>query len=169
MQPYKVGSLLASDAGLQPVIAKAREINALSKLCFDFLPPGLARLVRAINFNDRPDRQLVLLAASPAAAAKLKMLSEALRLYLLQHGAQVNSVSVRVQPNGPGKPVAAVQKSAYFSTPTLDSLQALHDGMQASPAREALAGLLRRHDPKRVAEPRRRKEAGSPVGRKRRT
>ena len=75
MQPIKVGRLLASDAGLQPVIAKAREIGALSKLCFDFLPPGLARLVQAINLKDR---QLVLLAASPAAAAKLKLLSEGL-------------------------------------------------------------------------------------------
>ena len=91
MQPIKVGRLLASDAGLQPVIAKAREISALSKLCFDFLPPGLARLVRAITFNDRlKDRQLVLLAASPAAAAKLKLLSEALFTYVLQHGGQVN-------------------------------------------------------------------------------
>ncbi len=64
---------------MQPVVEKARLINALSKLCFDFLPPGLARLVRAINLNDRlKDRQLVLLAASPAAAAKLKLLSEAL-------------------------------------------------------------------------------------------
>ena len=67
MQPYKVGRLLASDASLQPVVEKARQISALSKLCFDFLPPGLARLVRAINFNDRPnDRQLVLLAAFSA-------------------------------------------------------------------------------------------------------
>ena len=101
MQPSKVGRLLASDAGLQPIVEKAREIGALSKLCFDFLPPGLARLVRAINFNNRSqDRQLVLIAASPAAAAKLKLLSEALCLFLLQQGAQVNSVSVRVQPGG---------------------------------------------------------------------
>ena len=97
MQPYKVGRLLASDASLQPVVEKARQINALSKLCFDFLPPGLARLVRAVNVKDR---QLVLLAASPAAAAKLKLLSGALLAYLLQQGAQVNSVSVRVQPEG---------------------------------------------------------------------
>jgi len=145
VQPYKVGSLLASDAGLQPVIAKAREINALSKLCFDFLPPGLARLVRAINFNDRPDRQLVLLAASPAAAAKLKMLSEALRLYFLQHGAQVNSVSVRVQPGSGNVPEVTVRSPRRLSGSALQGLQDLYRKLPDSPARRALKTLLDHH------------------------
>jgi hypothetical protein len=135
--------VLASDAGLQPVIAKAREIGALSKLCFDFLPPGLARLVRAINFNDRPqDRQLVLLAASPAAAAKLKLLSEALLTYVLQQGAQVNSVSVRVQPGAAPENVAPARQPRRLSRSALDALQALHRRLPDSPARTALKTLL---------------------------
>ena len=146
MQPSKVGRLLASDAGLQPVIAKAREISALSKLCFDFLPPGLARLVRATNLNNRPgDRQLVLLAASPAAAAKLKLLSEALRKYLSEQGAEVNSVYVRVQPGGipPGAgPDAAARRPARLSQSALAALQALYRRLPDSPAREALKTLL---------------------------
>ena len=142
VQPYKVGSLLASDAGLQPVIEKAREIGALSKLCFDFLPPGLARLVRAINFNDRPDRQLVLLAASPAAAAKLKMLSEALCLYFLQHGAQVNSVSVRVQPGAGSVSEVTPRAPRRLSATALGELKALHERLADSPARAALKALL---------------------------
>jgi hypothetical protein len=142
VQPHKVGKLLASDAGLQPVIAKAREINALSKLCFDFLPPGLARLVRAINFNDRPDRQLVLLAASPAAAAKLKLLSEPLSLYLLQHGAQVNSVSVRVQPGGWSVQEVTARAPRRLSATALQQLQGLYQKLPDSPARAALKNLL---------------------------
>ena len=142
MQPSKVGRLLASDAGLQPVIAKAREIGALSKLCFDFLPPGLARLVQAINLKDR---QLVLLAASPAAAAKLKMLSETLTVYLLQHGAQVNSVSVRVQPNARTAPDAAPRQPPRLSQSALASLRALHAKLTDSPARRALKTLLDHH------------------------
>ena len=143
MQPSKVGSLLASDAGLRPVAEKARLINALSKLCFDFLPPGLARLVRAINFNHRlGDRQLVLLAASPAAAAKLKLLSEALLTYLLQHGAQVNSVSVRVQPGAGAAPVAVPRQHRHLSRTALNALQALHQQLPDSPARTALKNLL---------------------------
>ena len=146
MQPSKVGRLLASDAGLQPVIAKAREISALSKLCFEFLPPGLARLVRAINFNDHPgNRQLVLLAASPAAAAKLKMLSEALTVYLLQERAQVNSVSVRVQP-GPGEGVEAAPKQAHLTRQALQELVALYQRLPESAFRKALKTLLDRHN-----------------------
>ncbi len=133
MQPSKVGRLLALDAGLQPVITKAREINALSKLCFDFLPPGLARLIRAVNLRDH---QLILLAASPAAAAKLKLLAEPLRTYVLEQGAEVNSVSVRVQP-GPG-PAGDVpsRQPARLSRGALDALQALYRRLPDSPARE---------------------------------
>ena len=130
---------LASDAGLQPVIAKAREISVLSKLCFDFLPPGLARLVRAVNLKDR---QLVLLAASPAAAAKLKLLSEALCLFLLQQGAQVNSVSVRVQPGGGPAPQGASRPPPRLSASALAALQALHRKLPDSAARSALKILL---------------------------
>ena len=143
MPPIKVGRVLASDAGLQPVVAKAREIGALSKLCFDFLPPGLARLVRAISFNDRlSERQLVLFAASPAAAAKLKLLSEALCKFLLQHGAQVNSVSVRVQPGAGTQAVAVERQARRLSGSAIEALQALHDRLPDSPARKALKTLL---------------------------
>lgn len=146
MQPTKVGRLLASDAGLQPVIAKARQIGALSKLCFDFLPSGLARLVRAISLNDRPgDRQLVLLAASPAAAAKLKLLSEALRKTLSERGAEVNSVSVRVQPgrgDSPGAADAAARQSPRLSARALAELETLYRKLPDSDARRALKTLL---------------------------
>jgi hypothetical protein len=140
VQPFKVGRLLASDAGLQPVIAKAREINALSKLCRGFLPPGLARLIRAVNLGR--DRQLILLAASPAAAAKLKLLAEPLRAYVLEQGAEVNSVSVRVQP-GP-EPAGDVpdRHPARLSRGALDALQALYSRLPDSPARGALKTLL---------------------------
>ena len=143
MQPFKVGRLLALDAGLQPVIAKAREISALSKLCFDFLPPGLARLVQAISFNDRlKDRQLVLLAASPAAAAKLKLLSEALLTYVLQQGGQVNSVSVRVQPGAAGAAAAPNRRRSHLSPTAVTALRTLYQQLPESAARKALKTLL---------------------------
>jgi hypothetical protein len=142
VQPSKVGRLLASDAGLQPVIAKAREISALSKLCFDFLPPGLARLVRAVNLRDR---QLVLLAASPAAAAKLKLLSEALCNYLLEQRAEVNSVSVRVQPVAGNVPEVTQRVPRRISPAALESLQTLYRKLPDSKARSALKTLLDHH------------------------
>jgi hypothetical protein len=142
VQPSKIGRVLASDASLQPVVEKARQIGALSKLCFDFLPPGLARLVRAINLKDR---QLVLLAASPAAAAKLKLLSEALLAFVMQQGAQVNSVSVRVQPGAGQENVTVSRPPRRLSATVLEGLQALHRRMPESPARSALKTLLDHH------------------------
>ena len=139
MQPSKVGRVLASDASLQPVVEKARHIGALSKLCFDFLPPGLARLVRAISLRDR---QLVLLAASPAAAAKLKLLSEALLTFVLQQGAQVNSVSVRVQPGAGNVSQVTPREARQLSQRALRELQDLHQRLPDSPARRALKSLL---------------------------
>ena len=139
MQPSKVGSLLASDASLQPVAEKARLINALSKLCFDFLPPGLARLVRAVNVKDR---QLVLLAASPAAAAKLKLLSETLRQFLSEQRAEVNSVSVRVQPGAGNVPEVTFRRPPQLSPRALQELRDLHQRLPDSPARSALKTLL---------------------------
>jgi len=134
--------VLASDPGLQPVVAKAREINALSKLCADFLPPELARLVQATSLRDR---QLVLLAASPAAAAKLKLRAETLRKYLMQQGAEVNSVSVRVQPGAAPAGDAPARQPARLSRGALDSLQALYHRMPESAARHALKALLDHH------------------------
>jgi hypothetical protein len=162
----KLGRILSTDGELQPLVAKARDIGALAGLVNGFLPRDLARQVRVANIREG---ELVLLAANSSAAAKLKLLAPSLSRFLVEQRMQVNSVSVRVQPNAPQTASAAVQKSAYFSTHTLDSLQALHDSIGPSPARDALGRLLRRHDPTRAAAPPPQKGAGSAATRKRRT
>jgi len=136
----KLDRLLAGVGELQPVLTKTREIRALAGLVDGFLPPDLARQVRVANIREG---ELVLLAANSSVAAKLKLLGPSLGRYLVEQRQQVNSVSVRVQPNAsrPGEPAAA-QKSAHFSTHALTALQALYEGMQDSPAREALRELL---------------------------
>jgi hypothetical protein len=138
----KLGRILSAEGELQPLVAKTREIAALAGLVDGFLPQDLARQVRVANIREG---ELVLVAANSAAAAKLKLLAPSLSRFLVEQRWQVNSVSLRVQPNAPRKASAAMQKSAYFSTPTLDSLQGLYDRMTDSPARQALGGILRRH------------------------
>jgi hypothetical protein len=142
----KLGRILSADGELQPLVAKARDIRVLAGLVDGFLPPDLAHQVRVANIREG---ELVLLAANSSAAAKLKLLAPSLSRFLVEQRIQVNSVSVRVQPNASHPAPVAPRKTAYFSTPTLDSLQALYDRMKASPAREALAGLLRRYGRKR--------------------
>jgi len=81
---------------LQPVLAKARDIRALAGLVTDFLPTDLASQARVANFRDG---EVILVAANSAAAAKLRLLAPSLCRYFCERRWEVNSVSVRVQPN----------------------------------------------------------------------
>ena len=139
MHPTKVGRLLAADPGLQPVVAKALEIAALSRLCVDFLPSELARRIRAVNLKDG---RFVLLAATPAAAAKLKLLSESLGKFLSEQGAKVNSVSVRVQPETGPVEEATERVHPQLSAAGISALRELYRKLPDSPARRALKTLL---------------------------
>lgn len=138
----KIGRVLSTDGQLQPVLAKARDLRALAGIVNGFLSADLARRTRLANLKDG---KLVLIADHSAAAAKLQLLAPALVRALEGQRWQVNSVSVRVQPNASRVAAPVVQKSVYLSTHTLDRLRELHDRMTASPARDALARMLRRH------------------------
>ena len=146
VRPLKLDRILAGEPALQPVLAKAHELRALAGLLEGFLPPDLARQTRVVNNRDG---ELILVAASPAAAAKLRLLAPSLVNFFLKQRLQVNSVSLRVQPNTPRGAVAAPQKSANFSTLTLDRLRKLYNSMGASPARDALGVLLQKRLPRK--------------------
>ena len=141
MRPTKLGRILAAEPTLQPVLTKAHELRALAGWLDGFLPPDLARQARVVNFREG---EIVLVAASSAAAAKLRLLAPSLVNFLSKQRLQVNSVSVRVQPNESREAPAAPQKSAYLSTVTLDRLRKLYKELAPSPARDALGKLLKR-------------------------
>src|SRR5688500_5854342 len=141
MRPTKLDRILAAESTLQPVLAKAHELRALAGLRGRFRPPDLARQPRAVNYRDG---EMVLLTASPAAAAKLRLLATSLVNFFSKQRLQVISVSIRVQPNTSQNKDAAPQKTACLSVPALDSLSSLYKSMRNSPAREALRALLER-------------------------
>jgi hypothetical protein len=138
----KLDRILSAQGDLQPLVAKTRDLRALTVLVHGFLSAGLARETRVGNIRDG---NLTLIAANSAAAAKLRLLGPALSQLLLERRFQVNSVSVRVQPNRPRIGPSETQKTVHFSTHALASLRALHRRLAPSPAREALAKMLRRH------------------------
>lgn len=139
MPALKINRFLAAEGDFQPVIDKAREIEALSGLLEGFLPPELALLARVANFKEG---KLVIHAANGPAAAKLKLLSESLRNYFTKQRTQVNSVSVRVQPGGVEIVDAAPQKHAQLSKAALRELASLYTRLPESPFRNALKSLL---------------------------
>jgi len=141
MRPTKLDRILAAEPTLQPVLTKAHELRALAGWLDGFLPPDLARQARVVNFREG---EIVLVAASSAAAAKLRLLAPSLVNFLSKQRLQVNSVSVRVQPNESREAPPAPQKTAYLSTLTLDRLRKLYKDLAPSPARDALGKLLKR-------------------------
>jgi hypothetical protein len=147
MRLQKLGRILAAEGDLQPLVAKARDLSALAGLVQDFFPADLARQVRVANYKGG---EVVLIAATAAAGAKLRLLAPTLSQFLSERRWQVNSVSIRVQPNASHQRDVAPRKTATLSTPTLDSLRALHDRMRASPARDALRRLLDRQAGKKA-------------------
>ena len=135
----RIETLLSTDSEMQPVVAKAREINALANLCNEFLPPELAAQVRPANLQGD---KLVILAANSAAAAKLKLLSGSLSDFLTKRGAKVNSVSVKVQPGEAPETKSQPRDSRRVSDRAFSVLSELYSTLGESPARQALKRLL---------------------------
>jgi hypothetical protein len=117
-------------------------LRALTGLIHGFLSAALAREARVGNIRDG---NLTLIAGNSAAAAKLRLLGPALSQFLMERRFQVSSVSVRVQPNRPRIASPERQKSVHLSTHALERLRGLYERLEPSPAREALAKMLRRH------------------------
>jgi hypothetical protein len=140
VRPQRLDRILSAEGELQPLLTKTRELRALSGLVDRFLSADLAGAARVVNFKDS---QLVLVAADSAAAAKLKLLAPALGRFLTERRWQVNSVSVRVQPNA-SRRAAQRRTSVELSTSALAELHKLYRSMRPSPAREALGRLLQR-------------------------
>jgi hypothetical protein len=142
MRLTKLGRILSAEGELQPLVAKTRDLRALAGLVHGFLSTDLAHEARVANLKEG---ELTLLAANSAAAAKLKLLGPALCRLLRERLWQVNSVSVRVQPNWSRAAPPPRGKAVHLSTHALASLRALHARLEPSPARAALEKLLRRH------------------------
>ncbi len=142
MTALKINRFLAAQGDFRPVIEKAEEIEALSKLLKEFLPPELAPLAHVANFKDG---KLSLLAANGPTAAKLKLLSESLGGSISKQRTQVNSVSVRVQPAA-YEPVEPAPKQAQLTHKALQELVTLYRRVPESAFRKALKTLLERHE-----------------------
>lgn len=141
MTALKINRFLSAPGDFGPIVQKAQEIDALSKLLKEFLPPELAPLARVANFKEG---KLTLLAANGPTAAKLKLLSESLGGYISKQRTQVNAVSVRVQPDA-GEAPEPIPKQAKLTHTALQELVALYVSLPDSAFRKALKSLLDRH------------------------
>ena len=88
---------LNGDGGLGDIIRHARDMGELVPVLQACLPEDEAHSVVAANI--RGDGELVVLASSPAWAAKLRFEAESLMRAARQTGTEVTSCTVRVSRN----------------------------------------------------------------------
>ncbi len=88
------------DGGLGDLVRHAREMGELADQLQQALPDDMKTSICAANIRDNGD--LVILASSPAWAAKLRFEADRLMTTARQTGADVTSCSVRVNRNQKG-------------------------------------------------------------------
>jgi hypothetical protein len=88
---------LNENGGLGDIIRHARDMGELVALLQASLAKEVAQSVVAANIRD--DGELVVLASSPAWAAKLRFEAESLMIAARQTGAEVTACTVRVNRN----------------------------------------------------------------------
>jgi hypothetical protein len=142
MRLPKLDRFLAADPDLQPIIEKALTIDAVAKLCASLLPSDLAQRVRVSNVKG--DR-VVLVAANPADAARLRLYGEKLTACLSQTQGQAIVISVKVQPNISREKHGASHNRPELTDKALAALLGLYNKLPDSPARRALHALLEHH------------------------
>jgi len=85
-RPTRLDRILSAEADLQPLVAKTRDLRALAGLVHGFLSADLASEARVANLKEG---ELTLLAATSAAAAKLRLVAPALCRLLRERHWQV--------------------------------------------------------------------------------
>jgi hypothetical protein len=88
---------LNENGGLGDIIRHARDMGELVALLQASLATEVAQSVIAANIRD--DGELIVLASSPAWAAKLRFEAESLMITARQTGAEVTACTVRVNRN----------------------------------------------------------------------
>jgi hypothetical protein len=86
------------DGGLGDIVRHARDMGELVQALQRALPDDMADCIRAANIRD--DGELVILAASPAWAAKLRFESDILLAAAIEAGAAATACTVKVSRNG---------------------------------------------------------------------
>ena len=86
-----------NDGGLGEIIRHAQDMGELLQCLQQQLPDEIAANILSANVRD--DGELVVLASSPAWAAKLRFEADELVAAARQSGADINSCKVRVSRN----------------------------------------------------------------------
>jgi hypothetical protein len=141
MPARKLHSYLGDSSRLQALTQQAQRLTALERTWKEIAPPPLAS---SATVGVLHGQTLVVFATNGATAAKLRQLLPSLVEKFQKRGFEVTAIRIEVQ--APQRHAEAPRKkSAALSTTALESLAGLEQSLQASPLKDALQTLLRRH------------------------
>ncbi|HUW49633.1 MAG TPA: DUF721 domain-containing protein [Sulfuricella sp.] len=140
MPAHPAYSFLSAAPNLQTLLRQAQKLLALQKAWGEITPRPLAAASRVGAVSQKT---LIVYASNGAVAAKLKQLVPTLLAKLQALGIEVTAirVDVQVEPVPPGKK----PKDLAVSHNALASLEKLESSLAASPLKNALQNLIRRH------------------------
>ncbi|MCB1745860.1 MAG: DUF721 domain-containing protein [Gammaproteobacteria bacterium] len=143
--PTQVGRIVSAFGHLKQLTARAARVAELEKELQSLLPPALAAQVRLATIENG---SLVLFAASPAWAAKLRYATPQLLAALPRRAefAEVRSIRVRVEPRESTAPGERRPERAHMSAAAGRDIRAQAESLDDDNLRAALRRLARRAD-----------------------
>jgi len=136
MHPHKPDAFLTSPGGIPALMPQAERLLQLRRILVDLLPEGLGRSCSIANYRNG---RLVIFAENNAVAAKLKLLSPALRELLSKRGIEVTGMDIGVQPQSALSKVP--QKSARLSEKAAEFIAELSSQLPDSSLKTCLIKL----------------------------
>lgn len=142
MTARKLDSFFITPASpLNRLALAAQRLNSISRIWETVAPIGLALFCRVGRLDDGV---LTLFADNGAIASKIKQQLPSLLEKLQQRGSEITGIRIEVQVKIP-LPVAPPLSKPTISPQSLGSLQRLDAELEASPLKEALTNLIKRH------------------------
>ncbi len=138
MPARKLDFYLNSSAPLRDLTLAVRQLNELQQILAINAPPALAQscCVKQLRAGI-----LFLAAANAAVATQLKQLTPRLLASYQKQGKEVTSIRIEVQVGNPPPPPSPDREKKSLSIETIENIQALADGLEASPLKDALSRL----------------------------
>jgi len=142
MSARKLDFYLNSADPLRGLARAARQVQELQQIFAKNAPP---ELTQACRVNQLRAGILILLADNAAVASQLRQLTPRLLASYQQQGREVTSIRIDVQvTNPPRRPPPGAEKKP-LSIETIENIQGLADGLEASPLKDALNRLAARN------------------------
>lgn len=141
MPARNLRSYLSDSSTLQALTRHAQYLATLQRAWNEIAPVSLAAVstVGALQ-----QQTLVVFAANGAVASKLRQQLPSLLGKIQKRGYEVTAIRIDVQA-APGRTESPPRKHASLSRNAMERLGELEQGMEASPLKDALQAMIRRH------------------------